>query len=96
MKADAKQLIAEFDFKKVHRLMTALNWEWGSSEGVPSIGEMRTVVTDLVESLYKHNADSMCISTGGFTVRRYYNEEHREIIEIEFVAVSLSTEEIEY
>jgi len=59
------EILDEFDFEKVHKVMTALDWEWYSTDGVPSIAELRREARRLLKDLV--NGRHQSISTGGFT-----------------------------
>lgn len=69
---DIEHILDEFDFFRVAKVMEALNWKWATSDGVPTIGDMRRSV----RMLFKHavEADSSfpnySTSTGGFEVSR--------------------------
>ncbi len=69
---DIETILDEFDFEKVHQAMTALNWTWATSAGVPTIGEMRRCARMLLN--YVKNADSdepdYMTATGGFHASR--------------------------
>lgn len=58
------EIINQFDFKRVQKAMFALDWEWYSSEGVPSIKEMK----DCAKSLLSHASEKIdsTVMTGGF------------------------------
>jgi len=70
-----KQLMKEFDFKKIHEVMTFLNWTW-YFEDVPSIEDLKNRVEELsneciaryVNRKYKYGSDRMYVATGGFIV----------------------------
>jgi hypothetical protein len=69
---DAKKLEAiedvldYFDFDKVHKVMTCLNWTWHDTEGVPMVGDLRKRARELLKEVpvggYR--------ATGGFEVRQ--------------------------
>ena len=68
-------IMDEFDFAKVKRVMDHLDWQWvGTEEGVPTIGEMRRLVRDLMARSYdyatKSGKDSLD-GTGGFVVEYF-------------------------
>lgn len=58
-KKQIKKILEHFDFSKVHRVMTLLNWKW-LDIGTPDIKKLKDTAKDLLE-----RADSV-ISTGGF------------------------------
>lgn len=65
-------IMDEFDFEKVHKVMEFLGWEWfGAESGVPTTGEMRRCVRDLMFRAYEYATKSgrdHYITTGGFCV----------------------------
>ena len=38
--AQVEEVIASFDFARVHRVMEALGWTWANIERVPTLGEL--------------------------------------------------------
>ena len=61
-----EDLLDEFDFNKVHRVMQALNWRWAGIDGVPEVPDLRRQARDLL----RHIAEAKnvrSVSTGGFT-----------------------------
>jgi len=59
------EILDEFDFEKVHKVMVALGWEWYDTDGVPSIAELRKKARHLLKELV--NSKHQSIGTGGFT-----------------------------
>lgn len=66
-----------FDYEKVHRVMTSLNWIWAliPGVGIPSIEELRQEADRMLWSCYngaiEHHVDNWSIMTGGLYVRFY-------------------------
>lgn len=60
-----------FDFEKVHRIMTFLDWKWFTLDGVkvPSINQMKEFCRELFEEVASGEKDNM--ASGGFSVRKY-------------------------
>ena len=63
-----------FDFHKVHKVMKFLNWKWAFTEGgVPEVWELkkeaRRLLTDCLYELIKNGEDNWSIATGGFCAR---------------------------
>ena len=56
-----------FDFEKVHRVMTMLDWKWAMIGAVPEIPDLRKQVRKLMRELW--NSDNQLVATGGFVVR---------------------------
>ncbi len=59
------EVLDEFDFEKVQRAMTALDWRWGVQPEPPSIGELRRKARELLNQVVEGRHAS--VSTGGFT-----------------------------
>lgn len=78
-------ILDEFDFESVHKAMVALNWTWSSTDGVPTIGELRRQARELLKELIKSNNE--IIGTGGFYVYRNWTA-----IGLRFEVASYETE----
>lgn len=63
-------ILDNFDFEKVHRVMSYLNWTW-RNDGVPSVDYLKNEVRKLiVEALTSEDIEySYHIATGGFDIR---------------------------
>lgn len=62
-----KVLLKDFDFKKVHKVMLALEWEWrmgDSTYGIPSKKTIKETARRLLKEAFDRKAT---IGTGGFT-----------------------------
>ena len=82
--SEIEDIIDEFDFEEVHKVMEFLDWTWfdaGDANGgsVPRIAELRKkarkLLNEAADSVLRNNelpAES-CIATGGFraTAHRY-------------------------
>jgi hypothetical protein len=83
-----KFILNNFDFEKVHKIMTLLNWEWldftNFSAGVPKIERMKEKVTEMLYSICDSEADY--VESGGFRVIKY--DDH---LELDFVANSIES-----
>lgn len=68
IKAQIKEIVANFDWARVHKIMVATYWKWDMDEGVrlPSIGEIMTAATEMMEQVAK--GPDKEITSGGFTV----------------------------
>lgn len=75
-----KSIIANYDFEKVHQVMTHLNWGWYDHETdtlkVPKISELVLKAQDMLEQALREKTS---IATGGFWA--LYREYHPEEIE---------------
>lgn len=63
-----------FDFHRVHKVMKFLNWKWAFAEdGVPEVWELkkeaRRLLSDCLYEMIKHGEDNWTIATGGFRVK---------------------------
>jgi hypothetical protein len=60
------EIMDEFDFERVHKVMVALNWKWQCGDELPSIADLRrharTLLRVVVEGKDIHKAH-----TNGFT-----------------------------
>ena len=67
-----ENILDEYDFHRVQKVMEALNWLWVSSEGeIPSIGQLRRQARDLLEDVYNKEASPFfMVGTGGFEATR--------------------------
>lgn len=63
------EIMERFDFQRVHRAMTALDWEWITRHGrrVPSIVELQETAQGLLREVANGNTDQT--STGGLQAR---------------------------
>lgn len=67
------EILDEFDFEKVHRVMLALDWKWyiEGEQVNPSIGDLRrtarSLLKQVVESKGLHS-----VGSGGFTAFMHY------------------------
>jgi len=68
-----------FDFEKVAKVMSFLEWKWISAEeGVPSVSEIRQEARKLLKQAIEQKTT---IGTGGFKVT-YFNDDY---IKLEFI-----------
>jgi hypothetical protein len=71
LKQGILDIIECFDFDKVHKYMTDINWTWYHEGGVPSIPELkRTAVRLLVEAV-EDKTEITSVGTGGFRVYKF-------------------------
>jgi len=66
------KVIAKFDFKKVHKIMEELGWEWGVN-GVPPIHELKSTASHILMDAVHSGRPAYC-ATGGFEARIEYEE----------------------
>lgn len=66
------EILDEFDFEKVHRVMVALDWKW-SVEGEkinPSIADLRRMARSLLQHVV--SSRDTAAASGGFTAFMHY------------------------
>ena len=89
-----KEVISTFDFDKVHKVMTILNWTW-YYDTVPDLLELKSKAQGFLEHAcercLEHKKTShdipYIIMTGGFRIEAYPNKKKTKIKELrlEFV-----------
>jgi hypothetical protein len=65
-----EEILDEFDFYKVQRVMNTLNWKWynkGNVYEIPSVGQMRKHARKLLEECFNGNSYA---ASGGFWASR--------------------------
>lgn len=77
------QILNDFDFEKVQKVMTFLDWKWGNK--VPNVWDLERTCLDLyrmclTELYLDPDCKDMEASTGGFTVKVHKNK----FMEIDF------------
>jgi hypothetical protein len=60
-----KDIMDEFDFAQVHRVMQSLDWQW-QYKGVPSLNEIMKSAEKLLIDAYNKTTTVSC---GGFTAK---------------------------
>lgn len=80
------EILDEFDFEKVHRVMLALNWKWYDTEGIPSIADLRRMARSLLKQVVESKGIHS-VGSGGFTAYM-----HRGLLGLRF---EISSYEIE-
>lgn len=82
MKNLKKEVLDNFDFEKVHRVMVFLNWTWSTKkkkDKIPSIKKMKKhadrLIEDTIKGIKKYGDDSYSISEGGFEACAFYGVE---------------------
>lgn len=63
-----EDILDEFDFTKVQKVMEFLDWTWFDSDGVPTLGQLRKRSRYLMKCCIGH--DKFTTATGGFHVRK--------------------------
>jgi len=81
-------IMDNFDFDKVHEVMSLLKWEWvGTENGVPSKSELRSEARRLLKMAIN---DKTRVSTGGFEVD--YINDGDGFVELKFVVSQWDSE----
>lgn len=62
-------IIDEFDFERVRKVMIMLNWQWAQTADVPSVLEMKKTARNLLRRMCEES-DLDFYGTGGFEVIR--------------------------
>lgn len=64
-----EEIMKNFDFKKVHQIITFLDWKWyiDGEDRIPSIPELKSQARKMIEDAF----DGICYSTGGFETENY-------------------------
>lgn len=60
------EILDEFDFEKVHRVMVALDWKWKHSDDLPSVKDLRRHARTLLRVVVEAK-DIRQARTNGFT-----------------------------
>lgn len=73
MYANIAAILRDFDFVKVHKVMTFLDWRWAAQGRVPTIEELESAAYKLLHESIRLFDESgqpqsgMSVSTGGFS-----------------------------
>ena len=61
-------IIDEFDFEKVHKVMGLLNWTWYIDyvHKIPNIDDMKKTASRILQNVLERNSENYYIATGGF------------------------------
>lgn len=66
-----EEILDEFDFEKVHRVMLALNWKWHDAKGVPAIADLRRMARSLLKQVVESKG-LHSVGSGGFTAYMHH------------------------
>jgi hypothetical protein len=73
------RIMRQFDFNKVMKVMTMLNWQW-VNRGIPEMSDVQGVARGLLEGLFNKMGDDgdyvMETATGGFRAYRIELEDY--------------------
>lgn len=84
------ELLKEFNFEKVHKIMDLLNWRWAGVIGIPGKEDMIPVIRSLFDSIKGAimRKERSFAATGGFKLT--YNPDEDDEITLAFEAVTYS------
>jgi len=88
-----EDILDEFDFQRVQKVMEALDWNYFDSvDKVPSIGELRKMARSLLNYAYNYDpSPEYFTGSGGFEVTRYmYPGETVKYLTLKFVVTEWS------
>lgn len=93
-------VIDHFDFCRVHKVMTLLDWKWANADGsssVPSVLRMKGSVRRLMRLAMKHwEPGTEGTASGGFQVRFDPGDaEHEPSFSVSFCVTELYSDELE-
>lgn len=85
-----EELLQNFSFARVWKVMKALDWKWEGYPDTPSVADMAKVVGNLYNTIEGQvlNERYALASTGGFTLTYNPNEDHE--LKLVFEAVHYS------
>lgn len=72
MEEKIEQIMENFDFEKVHKVMVALEWEWHFGHGCSGIPSVHTLKEEASRLLSDAWMIKTTVSTGGFSA--VYND----------------------
>ena len=78
-----KDIMCDFDFDEVHKVMEYLDWEWGGYDGVPSTYSLIKKAEELLKDAY---TKSTTVAQGGFIAKMENGS-----LELSFVLESMTT-----
>ena len=81
------QILGEFDFYKVQRVMELLNWTWTSSQsetGVPEVHELVACANELLKRL-EEAPEIQATGTGGFYAYWFKDDMNNDRLGLRFV-----------
>lgn len=67
MEEKIEQIMENFDFEKVHKVMVALEWEWHFGRGASGIPSVYTLKEEASRLLSDAWMTKTTVSTGGFS-----------------------------
>jgi hypothetical protein len=93
------EVLDHFDFEKVHKVMTMLNWVWttgGNGYEIPSTARMRQAVRELMKRAVEMSKKTEigCVGSGGFQVsyEKPRKKEKEPLFVVKFVLTEYDSE----
>ena len=81
------EIMDNFDFEKIRKVMVALNWKWagakGDENGVPTIDEIKQGAANLLWDL-ANDPKNKAIATGGFRVEKDFLDPNDPWVQLSF------------
>ena len=71
-------IMDNFDFARVRKMMTAVKWHWWGNSEAPTDGELRACARKLLQSAHKDTVrhyESYSAASGGFYAKCYIDED---------------------
>jgi hypothetical protein len=65
------EILDEFNFERVHKVMVALDWTWSGTDGVPTIADLRRMARSLLKQVVESKGIHS-VGSGGFTAYMHY------------------------
>lgn len=88
-----EKLFSKFDFTKVNKAMTALNWTWATCDNqVPTIDHMKEKVAQMIKDLLS-DEQALSIRSGGYLVSR--DDKQSKELTLEFILCYADSDEAE-
>ena len=81
-------IIDSLDYKKIHALMTLMEWKWsgpiGKQNEVPTIDDLRQCASSVLSEVYASKRNHSNCSTGGFHAYKLTHESGRVEYKLHF------------
>jgi len=89
MYEEIDEILDNFDFEKVKKVMDALEWKyWDSQDSHVTIPELRKKARELLKTVYCKStfSDHWCAGTGGFEAERWmYPGDTKKYLYLKFI-----------
>jgi len=81
-----EDIVENFDYEKVHKVMKFLNWTWLDNPESPSVGKMVLETSKELKDSYNkcvENKSNYFCKSGGFCYNVFWDSEKQEVDSIE-------------